>query len=203
MERVNVGRAAEDLPQAGPSDEYLARAVIGGDLAALGQVFDRYARSVMVFAHRRCGDRSLAEDVTSTAFLEFWRSRERALVSGGSLLPWLLGITSNVLRSTERSSRRLSRALARMPGAARVPDHADAVVDLIHAEEQAARLRGVLTGLKTQDRDLLSLSLYGDLSMRQIAEVLDIPEGTVKSRLSRLRVRVAAELRASETGVPA
>jgi DNA-directed RNA polymerase specialized sigma24 family protein len=87
-----------------------------GSSAALAALFDRHVDAVHAYCFRRTASWHLAEDATSTVFLELWRGRSRVQEHDGSALPWLLGIARNVCRSNDRSLRRLTRALHRLPG---------------------------------------------------------------------------------------
>ncbi|MFD0583844.1 CU044_5270 family protein [Dactylosporangium darangshiense] len=88
---------------------------------AFGLLFDAYAGIVYRHAVQRTGDWATAEEVVSLTFLEAWRLRERLLPEGGSPLPWLLGIATNVLRNMSRAARRHREALQRLPAPA-TPD---------------------------------------------------------------------------------
>ncbi|MFE7995489.1 RNA polymerase sigma factor, partial [Streptomyces shenzhenensis] len=70
-----------------------------GDPDAFAALFDAYARTVYNHAFRLTADWSVAEDVMSATFLEAWRLREKVDAEGGSLRPWLLGVTTNVARN--------------------------------------------------------------------------------------------------------
>ena len=96
------------------SDAELWRRGCDGDQAAVGELFRRHAQAIFVFLVRRTGDRELAEDLTSTVFLEAWRKRRDVRLSGDSALPWLYGVAVNCSRNVGRSLRRHRDALARL-----------------------------------------------------------------------------------------
>ncbi|MGY2127808.1 RNA polymerase sigma factor [Blastococcus sp. SYSU DS0617] len=109
--------------------------------------------------------------------------------------PWLLGIATNVLRGHERSERRRYRALAREAG--RPEEHADDPADAgdrLAAQALRGPLAAALAGLKPRDRDALLLLAWGQLGYGEIAAVLDVPVGTVRSRLNRARRQTRAAL---------
>ncbi|MEV6490936.1 RNA polymerase sigma factor [Actinoplanes sp. NPDC051633] len=160
-----------------------------GDAAAFGQVFDDHARDVHRHALRTTGSWATAEDVVSLTFYEAWRLRERLLPDGDSLLPWLLGIATNVLRNTRRAARRHSAALARLH-IEPVPDFADEVVDRMRDADRLAAAVAALSRLRPADREVFTLCVWSGLDYAQAAEALGVPVGTVRSRLSRARARL-------------
>ena len=123
-------------------------------------------------------------------FLEVWRHRRRVRLHDGSALPWLYGVATNVCRNAGRSRRRYLRAVARLPRPAPEPDHAQDVTDRLGSE---ARMRAVLDpgrALPAHEREVLGLVAWAGLSYEQAAAALDVPVGTVRSRLSRARARL-------------
>ncbi|MFG3343726.1 RNA polymerase sigma factor [Streptomyces sp. NPDC048018] len=171
-----------------------------GDPAALGEAYDEHAQVLHRYALRVCGDRAAAEDVVSAAFLEAWRCRGRLLPDGGSLRPWLLGITTNILRGQARETRRRDAAFARLADRGVLPDFTDDVVTRLSDAERLHAARTALTRLRRRDREVFALVVWAGLDYAAAAEALDIPVGTVRSRLSRARDRLRtlaeAELRA-------
>ncbi|WP_018528200.1 RNA polymerase sigma factor [Streptomyces sp. HmicA12] len=174
----------------------LRASVRGGDPSAFAELFDAYARSVHHHAFRLTGDRSVAEDVVSLTFLEAWRLRARTDPDGGSLRPWLLGIATNITRNTRRAHRRHAAALARVPPPEPVPDIADDVAGRLDDSAYLDAVRTAVEKLRRPEREVLALCAWGGLDYAAAAEALGIPVGTVRSRLSRARARLAAELAA-------
>ncbi|MEV5691394.1 RNA polymerase sigma factor [Micromonospora globbae] len=163
-----------------------------GDAAAFGQVFDEHAAAVYRHAVRADGHTSDAEDVVSLTFLEAWRLRATLRPDGDSLLPWLLGIATNVLRNRRRAARRHRAALLRIPPTAAVPDVADEIVGRMHDARQLAAAAAALHRLSRADREVFLLCVWSQLDYTAAAEALGIPVGTVRSRLSRARTRLRA-----------
>ncbi|MEO3792824.1 RNA polymerase sigma factor [Nonomuraea sp. B10E15] len=163
-----------------------------GDRAAFGELFDECSKAVYNHAFRLTADWSTAEDVTALTFLEAWRLRGRIDPGGGSLRPWLLGIATNVTRNMRRAARRHDDALARLPRGESVPDFADEVVGRIEDAERLAAVRAAYGRLRRQEQDVFALCVWAGLDYAQTAEALGIPVGTVKSRLSRARGKLAA-----------
>jgi RNA polymerase sigma-70 factor (ECF subfamily) len=162
-----------------------------GDQEAFGRLFDECAKAVYNHAFRLTGNWSIAEDVMALTFLEAWRLRERIDPEGGSLRPWLLGIATNVHRNVRRAARRHDDALARMPRGETVPDFAEEVVGRIDDAERLAAVRAAYGRLRRQEQDVFALCVWAGLDYAQAAEALGIPVGTVRSRLSRARKKLA------------
>jgi RNA polymerase sigma factor (sigma-70 family) len=170
------------------SDRDLWALAGSGDRVAFGELFDRYARRVYNFCFRRTADWALAEDLTSVVFLQAWRHRATPL-RGESALPWLLGVAVNVLRDHQRSLRRFHETLKRVPPASNTPDFAEDVAERIDDERAIRELLSIMTQLPTSDQEVLSCSWAG-LSYEDIALALDLPIGTVRSRISRAKTRL-------------
>jgi RNA polymerase sigma factor (sigma-70 family) len=173
-----------------PTSQLRARAR-AGDADAFGAVFDACGKSVYNHAFRLTGDWSAAEEVMSMTFLEAWRCRDAIAADGGSLRPWLLGIATNLARSQRRAAWRHRTALARLAVADELPDFAD---DASGRLDDAARIKAVhraLAGLPGRELEVLALCVWSGLGYAEAAEALDVPVGTVRSRLSRARARLA------------
>lgn len=177
--------------QAGTADD--SDLWVDGRLDANGfaVLFDRHVQSVYRFCARRCGDLDLAEDLTSQTFLEAWRIRGR-VVPSESMLPWLFGVATNVVRNSARAGRRYRTAMARIEPATDIADHGDAVVNRAAASAALVAAAAALNTLPERDRDVVALVVWEGLSYQQAA--VDIPVGTVRSRLNRGRSRLAAAL---------
>ncbi|MEV0902010.1 RNA polymerase sigma factor [Actinoplanes sp. NPDC049802] len=163
-----------------------------GDTDAFGEVFDEHAQAVYRHAVWMNGDHAGADDVVSLTFLEAWRIRETLRPDGDGLRPWLLGIATNVLRNRRRAARRHRAALARIPAGSDVPDFADEVVGRLHDSAQLAAAAAALSELRRADREVFLLCVWQELDYAAAAEALGVPIGTVRSRLSRARVRLRA-----------
>ncbi|MEU9832517.1 RNA polymerase sigma factor [Streptosporangium sp. NPDC048047] len=166
--------------------------VRAGDADAFGQLFDQCAGSVYSHAFRLTGDWSAAEDIVSLTFLEAWRLRARVDAVGGSLRPWLLGIATNVARNTTRAARRYRAALARLPPGTAEPDIADEVAGRLDDRRSLDEIRAALTALRRSEREVLALCVGAGLGYAEAARALGLPVGTVRSRLSRARRKLAA-----------
>jgi RNA polymerase sigma-70 factor (ECF subfamily) len=174
-------------------DHALAEAFRGGDPVALRQIYDRFGGAVFHLAVRTLGSGADAEDVTQTTFVAAWQGRETFDPDRGSLLGWLLAIARRKVVDRLRAAARENRvadAVRALP-TPRDPDAApERVVDrLVMAEELAM--------LPAEQRRVLELAFYDDLTHQQIATVTALPLGTVKSHIrrgmSRLRQRLEVD----------
>jgi RNA polymerase sigma-70 factor (ECF subfamily) len=173
-----------------PTAQLRARAR-AGDADAFGAVFDACAKSVYNHAFRLTGDWSTAEEVMAMTFLEAWRGRDSILADGGSLRPWLLGIATNLARGLRRTARRHRTALARLAVADELPDFADDVSGRLDDVARIKALHRALAGLPGPELEVLALCVWSGLSYADAAEALQVPVGTVRSRLSRARAKLA------------
>ncbi|HEX2314542.1 MAG TPA: RNA polymerase sigma factor [Thermomonospora sp.] len=151
-------------------------------------LFDRHADRVHNYLARRAGPTE-ADDLLSATFLAAFEQRARfdPERSPAGALPWLLGIATNLLRGHRRAEARRWDALARARLEPPEPSHADRVAAQVDATVAARPLVDVLSGLPEGDRDAMLLLAWADLSYEQIAAALEIPVGTVRSRIHRVR----------------
>jgi RNA polymerase sigma factor (sigma-70 family) len=171
-----------------------------GEPTAYEEIFVAYAKVVYRYAVRLTGDWSEAEDVVSLTFLEAWRLRKKVNPDGESLQPWLLGIATNVVRNRRRSARRHQNALARLPRDEAVPDFADELLTRMADTERLASARAALLKLRPADREVFVLYVWEELPYEQVAEILGVRPGTVRSRLSRARKRLRELQQDSDSG---
>ncbi|WP_328439792.1 RNA polymerase sigma factor [Streptomyces sp. NBC_00444] len=162
-----------------------------GDREAFAELYDQHARAVYNHALRLTGDWSEAEEAMSETFLAAWRTRETVDPEGGSLKPWLLGIATHKARNANRGLRRRLAFLARSPAPPPVEDFADETAGRIDDARRLAVVHRALSQLRRQDREVLALCVASGLDYQQAAQALGVPVGTVRSRLSRARARLA------------
>ncbi|MFI5687217.1 RNA polymerase sigma factor [Streptomyces sp. NPDC051636] len=162
-----------------------------GDREAFAELYEQYARAVYNHALRLTGNWAEAEEAMSETFLAAWRARESVEPEGGSLKPWLLGIATHKARNANRGVRRRLAFLARSPEPRPVEDFAEETAGRIDDARRLALVHDALRRLRRQDREVLTLCVASGLDYQQAAEALGIPVGTVRSRLSRARARLA------------
>ncbi|MCU7725889.1 RNA polymerase sigma factor [Actinoplanes sp. KI2] len=166
------------------------------DSEAFGQIFDRHAATIHRYLARRVG-RLLADDLTAETFLIAFRNRHKYDMSHDDSRPWLYGIAANLLRGHQRAEIRQYRALART-GIDPVYDQSEDADARVTAADDVRALAGVLAKLPAGERDVLTLIAQAQLSYPEAARALDIPIGTVRSRLHSARKRIREALPALE-----
>ncbi|WP_309650748.1 RNA polymerase sigma factor [Nocardioides sp.] len=182
-----------------PGDHRLLREQVrAGDHAAFTALYRDHVGAVFVLAQRLTGSRALAEDVTSDTFLAAWRARDSIEDHDRPLLPWLLGITARQSLNATRSIRRRLAFLARRPGEVVVDDFSDETIARIDDAELIRRTQAALAQLTRAESEVLALCVWSGLTYAEAAEALEIPIGTVRSRLARARTRLRT-LSAHET----
>jgi RNA polymerase sigma factor (sigma-70 family) len=173
-----------------PSDEELFLLVAAGVETAFAEVVGRHVDAVFNHCLRWMGYAAEADDVASMTFFEAWRKRRTVRFVDGSALPWLLGVATNVARNQSRGRRRYERMLARLPSAESAPDVADEAIRNVDGERRAAEIAACVRTLRRDEQDVVALCDMSGLSYAEAAVALDIPVGTVRSRLSRARARL-------------
>jgi RNA polymerase sigma factor (sigma-70 family) len=172
-----------------PEDSSLWSRVRADDAEAFGLLFERHAKAIYNYCFRRTGSWDTAEDLLSIVFLEAWRRRNREL-RPGKVLPWLYGIATNVVRTRRRSERRFRAALARVPAPradAGFESDADGRLD---DERRMKNALNLLAQLPRREQDVFVLCAWSGLSYEDAGLALEVPVGTIRSRLSRARARL-------------
>jgi RNA polymerase sigma-70 factor (ECF subfamily) len=160
----------------GLTDGDLIRRVARRDAAAFELLYRRYARPVFGLALRRLGDRMRAEDAVQETFAAIWRSAKTYRPERGPGAPWLYTVARNAI---------VDRSRNRSEPPAEVPDTASAEPGPAERAETSYvswRVHRALEGLGGNERDVIELAYYGELSQSEIADFLGIPLGTVKTR---------------------
>ncbi|MEV0582267.1 RNA polymerase sigma factor [Nonomuraea sp. NPDC050310] len=161
-----------------PADAALLAAIGEGDTAALHALYERYGGPLFGFLYRLAGDRGTAEEILQDTLLAVWRSAH-SFQGRSSPSTWLFGV----------ARRQAHNRLRLMPPP--VPAEPYELADPEPGPEEAAvgaeRVQRALRRLPLQQREVLALSVLEDLSHQEIAEILAIPVGTVKSRLHHAR----------------
>lgn len=156
-------------------------------------IYDRHFDAVHCYVHRRVGQ-TLADDLSAETFARAFNQRTRYDPSRQNARPWLFGIVGNLLRNHYRTEERQLRAYARQGVDPITPCDVDLIIDRVDATAEGALIAAALAALDRADRNVLLLFAWADLSYAEIAEVLDVPVGTVRSRLHRARFRVRENL---------
>ena len=164
-----------------------------GDASVVGSLYDRHARAVFSLAIRVLGDRADAEEIVQDVFAQVWSQAARFDAARGTFAAWVLMMTR---------SRAIDRLRARRAGGASVAAETVAEpVDPIPTQEQSViagedvdRVRGALQDLNASQREAIELAYYEGLSQSEIAERLQEPLGTVKTRIRSGLLKLRAAL---------
>jgi RNA polymerase sigma factor (sigma-70 family) len=162
-------------------------------------IFERHFGSVHRYLHRRAG-RDLADELAAETFALAFERRASCRASG-SVLPWLYGIATNLLRRNLRTERRQLRAYGRS-GADQWAVYEDEAATRVDGSALDARLARALAAMRPQERDALLLYALADLSYEEIAFALGIPVGTVRTWLHRARLTARRVLAAEPEVFP-
>jgi RNA polymerase sigma-70 factor (ECF subfamily) len=201
-----MSRPAEP-PSTSLDDYALMRAVAARDETALAGLYDRYGNATYALCLRILRDPLSAEEVVFDVFWELWERAGRFDERRGTPLAYLLGVARSRATDRFRSLRAKKRSpdgSAGQDGDGAVPPAVDQTtpVDDALLREQRARVRGALAQLPGQDREALDLAFYEALTHSQIAERLNLPLGTVKSRIRQALLRLGKLLGPSESDSP-
>lgn len=176
----------------------------GGEAYSTARAFEElYVQTkgkIFGYAARRVGP-DLAEEVTAQAFAEAWATRHRYDPERGTPMLWLLGITTNILRHHYRSEMSQLRAYTRLGRTPVVSFDRDVeVLDAMVATDNWSRVANAMVELSDTDREILTLSAWTELSYNEIASMLGVSVGTVKSRMNRARGRLMDRLEMAPSG---
>jgi RNA polymerase sigma-70 factor (ECF subfamily) len=184
---------SEDLEGEEPTDGDLIQRIAVGDANAFELLYHRYVRSVFGLALRRLGDRMRAEDAVQETFAAVWRSARTYRSDRGPGAPWLYAVARNAI---------VDRARGRNEPPGEVPDAASTEPgpeERAEASYVSWRVHRALSGLPENEREVIELAYYAELSQSEVAQFLGIPLGTVKTRtrsgLHRLATALEGELR--------
>jgi RNA polymerase sigma-70 factor (ECF subfamily) len=156
------------------SDEDLMTAVASGDETALAALIDRYAASVHAYLLRHSGNRDDADDLLQETWVRVARSAKR-FDTARRFRSWLYGIATNLARDLFRRRMTRERALRDLAAHPSAASSANSV--------ECGELRERIAELPENMRAVLLLRYYEGMSEAEMAEILDIPRGTIKSRL--------------------
>lgn len=157
--------------------------VANADASAFELVYDRHCDAAFSLAYRMCGRRPLAEEVVQEAFISLWRSAPSYQRARGSVRNWVLRIVHN--RAVDALRRSIVRDRLVHPDdglAERVPS-GDRTDEEVERRERADAVHGALQVLPAEQRKVIELAYFSGFTHVEIAEVLQMPIGTVKGRM--------------------
>jgi RNA polymerase sigma factor (sigma-70 family) len=190
-----------------PEDAALVDLIAEGDQDALAILYQRHGSACFRLARQITASVTLAEDAVQEAFVGLWRAPGSYLRGRGSVRSWLLGLTHHkavdlVRQETAEQRRQDAQAVAQTVDPPLGADPAS----VAWTEMQAAEIRAALLELPEAQRQALTLAYFGGYTQTQIAELIGVPLGTVKTRMftamRRLRLRLAPLASASGGEVP-
>jgi RNA polymerase sigma-70 factor (ECF subfamily) len=174
------------------ADEDLMSLVRDGEPRALEVIFDRHGGPAFSLAYRMCGRRPMAEDIVQEAFLSLWRSSARYDRARGSVRSWVLSVVHNRAIDTFRHHEvSAGRDLADDAEAGRL-EAAERTDSEVERRDEASQIRAAVETLPTEQRQVIELAYFGGFTHSEIAQMLELPSGTVKGRmrlaLTKLRI---------------
>ncbi len=178
------------------ADDELMERVRAQDSAALRTLFQRYYGRVFYFVQRRLRDPGLAEEVVADVFFEVWRSAD-SFAGASRVSTWIFGIAHFKCAGAHRDRSRLKRASVvptNVESLHRVADDRDLERE-IGTRRELRLVRQVIEALPEEQREVLELAIVEGLPYQEIGRRLGVPEGTVKTRVSRARARLRDTLR--------
>jgi RNA polymerase sigma-70 factor, ECF subfamily len=169
--------------QAGrPADRSLLERIARGDTSGAGELFERYASALLRFADRLLSDRGQAEEVTQEVFVKVI-SRAHQYDGRAEVSSWLFAIAANSCRDRRRRERRA--AVVPLDGIPEPRQKGDGIERALVRRERREAVRRALSVLSDEQREALVLARYHGLPYAEIAEVLGISVGAVKTRIFR------------------
>ena len=189
-----LGRATTQTrgPHQATTDESLITSIARGDKRAMQVLFARHNVRIYRFVMRLVSDAALAEDLVSEVFLEVWRKAGR-FEGRSQVSTWLLAIARYKANSQlrNRSVDQLDEQMAET-----IEDPADNPEEIMAKRDQGAVMRNCLEQLSPAHREIIDLVYYHEKSMEEVARIMQVPEGTVRTRMFYARKRLAELLRA-------
>jgi RNA polymerase sigma-70 factor (ECF subfamily) len=179
----------------------LVRRCIGGDAAAWEEIVQRYHRRIFNVCYRFAGDADSAQDLTQEVFIKMYRTLSTYDAGKGAFMTWVTTITRNLLvdhfrktkgdRLTDSLDGPISEHEDAQPLSDQIADRALPPDAHVQTRETQQMVHQALQKLSPELREAVILRDLQDLDYREIATVLRVPEGTVKSRINRGRAELA------------
>jgi len=168
-------------------DEALVDLIADGDKHALQMLYARHNVRVYRFLLRFMNDEQAAEDLVSEVFLDVWRQAER-FERRSQVSTWLMGMARNKALSVlrRRTTEELDEEVAEF-----IEDPSDNPEITLQKNETSAILRSCLNELSPAHREIVDLVYYHEKSIDEVAEIIGVPQNTVKTRMFYARRRIA------------
>jgi RNA polymerase sigma-70 factor, ECF subfamily len=169
------------------ADEDLISLLVEGDARAFATLYDRHGRAAYSLAYRMMGEKQAAEDLVQDALLKVWRGAESYRTERGSVRTWILSIVHNRGIDQLRSLASRRRTQDRVEASAPTSQPSEAFAETWR-NSQREQVREALSTLPPEQVKILELAYFSGYTHVEIAELLDLPLGTVKGRM-RLGLR--------------
>lgn len=178
-------------------DPELIKRCLAGENSAWEELLREHTRKVYNLCYRFCGRSSDAEDLTQETFIKIFQMLGTYDAAQGSFSTWLYRVARNLLVDHYRRTRkdRMTSSLDQVTELEEKPSPGEGPVAHVEARERKELLQAALEGLSPDMREAVILRDLQDLDYEEIALVLGVPEGTVKSRISRGRLELARLLK--------
>ena len=171
-------------PYRGLRDGQLVELVANKDAGALEALYDRYGRAAYSLARRILTEETLAQDVVQEVFLSLWRNASRFDAGRGTVATYLLSMTHHRAVDVVRREENLRRWRTSDEGLELEADPKVRVEDEVEASERRAEVRAALKELPDAQREALLLAYFGGYTQREVAALVGVPLGTVKTRMA-------------------
>ena len=168
----------------GLRDGQLVELVARKDAGALEALYERYGRAAYSLARRILTEEALAQDVVQEVFLSLWREAGRFDAGRGTAATYLLSMTHHRAVDVVRREENLRRWRTSDEGLELEPDPKAGVEDQAEASERRAEVRAALKDLPDAQREALLLAYFGGYTQREVAALVGVPLGTVKTRMA-------------------
>jgi RNA polymerase sigma factor (sigma-70 family) len=165
-------------------DGQLVALVAERDAGALEALYDRYGKVAYSLARQILADETLAQDVVQEAFLSIWRDGDRFAEARGTVSTHLLATTHHRAVDVVRREEILRRRRTSDEALAFEPDPKRGVGDDVEAAERRHQVRAALAELPQAQREALALAYFGGYTQREVASLVGVPLGTVKTRMA-------------------
>ena len=171
-------------PYRGLRDDQLVELVAQQDAGALQALYDRYGRPAYSLARRILTEETLAQDVVQEVFLSLWRDARRFDAGRGTVATYLLSMTHHRAVDVVRREENARRWKASDEGLELEADPKPGVEDQVEASARRAEVRAALKDLPEAQRQALLLAYFGGYTQREVAALVGVPLGTVKTRMA-------------------
>jgi RNA polymerase sigma-70 factor (ECF subfamily) len=168
----------------GLRDDQLVELVAQRDADALEALYERYGRPAYSLARRILTEETLAQDVVQEVFLSLWRDAHRFDAGRGTVATYLLSMTHHRAVDVVRREEKLRRWRTSDEGLELEADPKVGVEAEVEASERRAEIRAALGELPAAQREALLLAYFGGYTQREVAALVGVPLGTVKTRMA-------------------